>query len=179
MRLICNYKNVDFFLAFNHQQLLGLAIKSEGEAEFFCGGKDFQFLAFYKYKKQTVQGCRWFALFPSALLIRNKFVISSVKTLKVSGIPCQKGFVFLKAIENSMPVFWRLSTVLIQDNDKVFIFENLMTLFFSDDHFSFVVKPSETFFAISHFSSLLFNCRLQSFVLQNNIHVTSNYYNML
>jgi hypothetical protein len=58
MRRICNYKNVEFSLAFNHQQLLGLAIKSEGEAEFFCGGKDFQFLAFYKYKKQTVQGCR-------------------------------------------------------------------------------------------------------------------------
>jgi hypothetical protein len=114
MRRICNYKNVEFSLAFNHQQLLGLAIKSEGEAEFFCGGKDFQFLAFYKYKKQTVQGCRRGSLYsPPALLSRNKFVISSVKTLKVSGRLCQKGSVFLKAIENSMPVFWRLSTVLI------------------------------------------------------------------
>jgi hypothetical protein len=82
--------------------------------------------------------------------------------------------VFLKVIENSMPDFWRLSTVLIQDNDKVFIFENLITLYFSDDHFSFVVKPNETFCAISQFSSLLFNCPLQSFALQNNIHVTPN-----
>lgn len=110
----------------------------------------------------AVQGCRWFALIPPAFLSRNKFVISSVKTLKVSGRLCQKGSVFLKAIENSMPVFWRLSTVLILDNDKVFIFENLMTLYFSDDHFSFVVKPSETFCAISQFSSLLFNCPLQT-----------------
>jgi hypothetical protein len=51
---------------------------------------------------------------------------------------------------------------LILDNDKEFIFENLMTLYFSDDHLSFVVKPSETFCAISQFSSLLFNCPLQT-----------------
>jgi hypothetical protein len=103
---------------------------------------------------------------------RNEFVISSVKTLKVSGRLCKKGSVFLKEIENSMPVFWRISNVLVLDNDTVFIFENLMTLYFSDDHFSFVVRPSETFFAISQFSSLFFHCPLQSFVLRNNIHVT-------
>jgi hypothetical protein len=179
VRRICNFKNVEFSLAFNHQQLLGLAMQSDGEADFFCGGKFFEFLVFYKYKKKTVQGCQWFLLIPPAVKSRNEFVISSVKTLKVSGRLCKKGSVFLKEIENSMPVFWRISNVLVLDNDTVFIFENLTTLFFSDDHFSFVVRPSETFCAISQFSSLLFHCPLQSFVLRNNIHVIPNYYHML
>ena len=179
VRRICNFKNVDYSLAFNHQQLLGLAMKADGEGDFFCRAKEFEVLSFHKLKKKPVQGYHLSTLFSSELISRNEYVISSVKTFKGSGRICRKGSVFLKEVENRMPVFWRISNVLILDIDTVFIFENLSTLFFSDDSFSFIVKASQTFCAVSDFSSLPFKCPLHSFASQNHINVVPNYYDIL
>ena len=93
---------------------------------------------------------------------------------------CATGSTFLRNMltNDLLPVFWRISDILVgEDEQIVVVFEELFTVIFDADSFSFIVTPLNTFKAL-HLPcpTFEFPVPLHSFVNYNNLHVIPQYY---
>lgn len=102
----------------------------------------------------------------------------TLKSVTISGRLCTVGTVFLRRLptSESNAVFFRIAEAMV--SGKVFfVMEELHTVLFCQDRFSFIVSPLNTFIFVS-LNDLVFDVPLHSFYYDNEIHVSPNYYHI-
>lgn len=183
MRRNCNYRNIPFSLAAQHQKLFGLDARLEGEGNFFnINLSGIQFASCEKVGvPHKASLSRWAShIIGPNLLLSNEAVVE-IKTAKIAGRICQAGSIFLKAMPRSnsdLPTFHRIAAILLSDSKEMFIMEDVQTDFYDFDSFSFLVTPQNRF-AACPVNEIVFNLPLPSFSVNENIHVTPSYYHIV
>lgn len=102
-------------------------------------------------------------------------------SFSITGRICRLGTVFLKAmpVEGvSLASFWRVVELIKIDSKIFFILEDIQTLHFHLDQYSFIVRPIQCYHVI-HGDNLPFPVPLQSIMFNGNLHIIPNYYHML
>lgn len=187
MRRTSNFHGIPFSMAMQRQRLTGLAIRTEGGQDYFSVGV--QVVSGISYPVMASQTPWYHVLLISEDLSKHfeKDVnIWEIRTVRIAGRLCQSGAVFLKEPPSfeSLPKFCRIVSMYSLDNQRepFFIMEDLNTLFFTRNHFSFVVQPtapqSTVFYAVNC-AKMRYNVPLHSFLLKDVIHVCPNYYHLL
>ena len=177
MRRNCNFLNVPYTMALFHQRLLGLHIRQDGTGNFF--ENSIQILNMEK-------GPRSINKWRDVLLQYDPHLTDCVAhyatKLKMSGRIVSIGTVFLKQkLVESQPLFWSIADVLYVPNNAqtVLIMQELITDYFSEETFSFIVKPSPQCYKAVYPLKVPYDVPLQSFNVENDIHVIPNYYHLL
>ena len=196
MRRNCNFKNVPFTMANQHQKLVGLDLRSDGDSDYFnmslISINDYAKLANDKILKLKIVDSPWANLIISDNINLNSNLLSlSIDKINICGRMCGKKTVFMKTARtlNELPEFWMIIDILLLDNGMIYIvMEHLETLCFAEDHFSFIVdyfQCGDSRKSVIHLnpnngvSNLAFSVPLQCFHLNNQFHIVPNYYHML
>lgn len=147
MRRNCNFLNVPFSLASQHQKLVGLDVRVDGEGFYFSTClNELKICSTSRVGvAQNVRNSQWAPLLLSGDALDENDSVIEIKVAKVCGRICRPHTIFLKEMPSStsLPLFFQISQILLSDNRDILILEDLETLFFSSDSFSYVVKPSK------------------------------------
>lgn len=179
MRRNCNFHNVPWSLSTHHQKLVGLDIRLDGEGDFFGIDNDESVLSQSNIGTVDIQFSCWSELLCEKTKLTMDSKIKFLKTVKIAGRICSKGTVFLSKLPtlDEQPSFFRIADVILSVNGLYVIMENLKTLFFCEDRFSFIVTPKRNF-GVVKIIELNFSAPLHSFQYDNELHVIPNYYNL-
>ncbi len=179
MRRVCNFHNVPFTMANQTQKLMGLDVRSDGEAGDFYGVLDSNVKIILLKQKKTIPPHCASAMKDANIANAGKYC-KFAQSFKISGRIFGTGSVFLRSLPTNeeLPNFWRISDIVVADDDEIVVlFEELFTVLFDLDSFSYVLTPLNTFTAL-HMPcpTFEFNVPLHSFVICNQIHVVPLYY---
>lgn len=185
MRRNCNYSNIPFTMSLHHQRMVGLDVRVDGQGDYFDVAV--RVIKVIPRSKTTVANSSCSVLLcssPELSFLSPNSVIVSVSTMKISGRLCGPETVFLKIgrTDTSLPVFWKISQI-VQSHDGciILIMEDFVTLYYSADRFSFLLKPAGVYHTqlLSESEPFKFPIPLQSFNLNSIVHVTPNYFHMI
>lgn len=189
MRRNCNFLNVPCSIATHVQRYVGLDVRTHGEGDFFETESHFKTMSRCNVSSSKPQllasQSPWATLFEKSapsVRIDPKSPVLKILSGKIAGRLCQRHTIFLQQLPNleTLPKFFRIADMLclLPSDQIVLVMEEMETLFFSRDRFSFIVKPLGTFLVMKD-CTLKFNCPLQSFFFKGQIHVVPNYYHLL
>lgn len=185
MRNISNFKNVSFSVAQSFQRLAALLVESNKDSNFFGNFSELKIMKLLP-EIQTIGSRHWFgniSVNPLFLDCNATMGVKIIDSCSISGRLCKRGTVFCKHIpskdtlQSQLPSFWRISDMLIYENNNIIVFENLSTSHFDLDRFSFLATPTHTYCALVC-SSLVYNAPLHSFQNSESVYIVPNYYHL-
>lgn len=165
MRRNCNFRNVPWSFCAHHQKLVGLDVRENGEGDFF--GKMERFTIHGHHSPIHVKYAWWAKYAYETSCLREDSNFQPLKTLTLAGRLCSIGTVFLRSLPtwNTLAVFYRIAEAIIAEQTFL-IMEELNTVSFCLDRFSFIVNPKNNFIGIPR-NSLVFYAPLYSFYYDN------------
>jgi hypothetical protein len=178
MRRNSNFHNVPWSLSSHQQKLVGLDISTNGEGKNYFGETE-NFTVHSHHQPIDVR-CAWWAnidVYQSTnLWVDSKY--QPLKSLTIAGRLCKARTVFVRSLPSfdSKAVFFRIADSFV--SGKVFlVMEELDTICFCHDRFSFIVQPKNICIVVSR-DDLVFSAPMYSFNYENEIHVIPNYYHL-
>jgi hypothetical protein len=169
----CNFRNPAYTLASNHQKLVAFDIAVDGESNFFGDQVEIEKQSEFD---MLITNYKWAYLLNDTFPLESK--MHSISKLKIAGRTCGIDSVFLRTNPTrQLPTFWKIADIFFLQGKVFIIFQSLTTCFFSRDHFSFLVNPTEEF-SVIHVDDVTYKVPLQAFQYCGNVYVVPNYYHM-
>lgn len=179
MRRNCNFRNVPYTFATNHQKLMSLDIKQDGQGAFLSSNLE-NFKVHVKHSPIELQYASWWHKCSNKDEFPHDLKFQTLQTLRITGRICKAGTVFLRHLQSceSQPVFFRISEAILLTGKTFLVMEEMETMYFDQERFCFIAIPLQIHVVISR-DNLEFAAPLHSFFYNNQLLVRPNYYHML